>query len=101
MFLHSIYLEDTCYEFRTLHSFRHFDKIRQQGMKERFSHQMKIQKLDLVLKLVGESVKFIQGQTMLGSVRLRAELAIEVADIGYFKIASGNHKIFCYEKRTS
>ena len=33
-----------------------------------------------------------QGKTMLGSIRLRAEQAIQIADIGYFKIAAGNHR---------
>ena len=71
----------------------HLDKVRQQRMKERLTHQMKIQKLYLVLKPAGESIKFIQGQTMLGSVRLQTELAIEVADVGYFKIAAGYHNV--------
>ena len=62
-------------------------------MTQGLTHQMKIQEPYLILKPVGESVKFIQGQTMLGSVRLRAELAIEVADVGYFKIAAGYHNV--------
>jgi len=47
----------------------------------------------LVLKPASKSVKFIQGQTMLGSVRLRTEHAIEIADVGYFKIAAGYHNV--------
>ena len=54
---------------------------------------MKIQELDLILKFIGQSVKLFQGQTTLGSVRLRAELAIEVGDVGYFKVASGNRNV--------
>ena len=52
---------------------------------------MKIQEFDVSLKLVGEKIELVEGKTMLGSVRLGAELATEIADIGYFKIASGNH----------
>ena len=55
---------------------------------------MKIQELDISLKLVGEKIELVEGKTMLGSVRLGAELTTEVADIGYFKIASGNHKAY-------
>ena len=52
---------------------------------------MKIQELDVSLKLVGEKIELVEGKTMLGSVRLGAELATEIADVGYFKIASGDH----------
>jgi hypothetical protein len=52
---------------------------------------MKIQELDVSLKLVGEELELIEGKTMLGPVRLGTELATEIADVGYFKIASGNH----------
>jgi hypothetical protein len=53
---------------------------------------MEVQELDLSAELVGQEVELLQGKAMLGPIRLGTELAIEVAHIGYFKIASGNHR---------
>ena len=68
------------------------DELGQMGMQEGLSHQMEVQELDLSAELVGQEVELLQGKAMLGPIRLGTELAIEVAHIGYFKIASGNHR---------
>jgi hypothetical protein len=62
-------------------------------MQEGLSHQMKIKELDLSTKFISQRFELFQGKTMLGSIRLRTEQAIQIADIGYFKIAAGNHNL--------
>ena len=51
---------------------------------------MKIEELDLSTKFISQRFELFQGKTMLGSIRLMTEQAIQIADIGYFKIAAGN-----------
>ena len=60
-------------------------------MQKRLTHQMKIKELDLVLELICQYIEFFQSQTMLGPIRFGTELAIKVAYIRYFKVASGYH----------
>ena len=63
------------------------------GMQERLSHQVEIEKLDLSTEFIGQHFEFLHGKSMLGSIRLGTEQAIEITDIGYFKIATGYHSI--------
>ena len=70
----------------------YLNEFRQMGMQEGLTHQVEIKKLDLSTELVGQEVELLHRKTTLGSVRLGTEQAIEVTDIGYFKIASGYHK---------
>jgi hypothetical protein len=62
-------------------------------VQEGLSHQMKIKELDLSTEFIGQLFEFFQRKTMLGSIRFRTEQAIQIADIGYFKIAAGNHNL--------
>ena len=71
----------------------YLNKVRQMGMQERLSHQMKIEKFDLPTEFIGQPFEFLHGKTMLGSIRLGTEQAVEITDIGYFKIATGYHSI--------
>ena len=52
---------------------------------------MKIKEFDLSDELVSKGVEFFQREKMLGSIRLRAEHTIQIADIRYFEITPGNH----------
>ena len=70
------------------------DELGQLRMQKRFSHQMKIQKPDMIFQTIGQKFKFIQGHEFPGSLRFRTELAIQIAHIRYFKIASGDHYFF-------
>ena len=62
-------------------------------MQERLAHQVEIEELDLPTEFIGQLFEFLHGKTMLRSIRFGTEQAIEVADIGYFKIATGYHSI--------
>ncbi len=55
---------------------------------------MEIQKSYLFFQVVGQEIKFIQGHEFPGSLRFWTELAIQIAHIRYFKIASGDHYFF-------
>lgn len=55
---------------------------------------MKIEKLDVTLQLIGKAVKFWQSHAKFGSFRFGTELTIQIANIGYFKITSGDHGVF-------
>jgi len=69
------------------------NELRQMGMQEGLAHQVEIKELDLSTKLVGQEVELLHGKTTLRSIRLGTEQAIEVANVGYFKIAPGYHSI--------
>ena len=74
---------------------RHQHKLWQQRMKERFAHEMKIKKLHLAHKTGGQGVKLFHGHRVLGPRGLWTKHTVEVAHIGYLKIASGYH-IGCF-----
>ena len=72
---------------------RHPHELRQLGMEERLAHKMKIEEAYLTLKSRGQHIKLLQSQRMLRPIGLRTKYTIEVAYIGYFKIASGYHAV--------
>jgi len=61
---------------------------------------MEIKELNLSTELVGQGVELLDGQTMSGSVGLGTKQAIEVANVGYFYIASGYHKLCLYNTKS-
>ena len=60
---------------------------------------MKIEELDLSTEFIGQRFELFQGKTMLGSIRLGTKQAIQIADIGYFKLAAGNHRNISKRKK--
>lgn len=52
---------------------------------------MKIQEIYFASEFVGKGVEFLYGEVYFLSVRLRAKQTIEIAYVGYFEIAAGNH----------
>ena len=56
-----------------------------------FAHKVKIEKFYLALQSIGKQVKFVDGHNALCPIGLRAEEAIEVADIGDFEVAARYH----------
>ena len=78
----------------------HPNDFRQMGMQEGLSHQVKIKELDLSTKFISQRLELFQGKTMLGSIRLGTEQAIQIADIGYFKLAAGNHRQYILTKKS-
>ena len=56
-----------------------------------FAHKVKIEKFYLALQSIGKQVKFVDGHDALCPIGLRAEEAIEVADIGDFEVAARYH----------
>ena len=53
-------------------------------MKHWFTHQVKIQELDLPLEAIGEKVKLLDSHLAFLTFVLRAEDAVQIADVGYF-----------------
>lgn len=53
---------------------------------------MEIEEFDLSTEFISQLFEFLHGKTMLGSIRLGTEQTIQITDIGYFKIAAGNHR---------
>jgi hypothetical protein len=70
---------------------RYCYEVCQAGMQQWFAHQMKIQEIYFASEFVGKGVEFLYGEVCFLSVRLRAKQTIEIADVGYFEIAAGNH----------
>ena len=68
-------------------------KLGQMGMKERFAHEVEIQKLDPTCEPAGQQVKLLKRHRALWTRGLGAEDAVEVADICRFKITTCNHII--------
>lgn len=52
---------------------------------------MKIKEVNFAFELVGKGVEFLYGEVCLFPVCFWAKQTIEIADVGYFEIATGNH----------
>ena len=79
----------------------HTDELRQMGMQKRLAHKVEIQELHLACKPVGERVEFVQSHCVLRARRLGAKHTVEIAYVGYLKIASGNHLVVVIKCRMS
>ena len=61
-------------------------------MKKRFTHEVKIKKLDFTLKLIGERMEFFKCQLMSLAGCFWTKHTIKVASVGYFKVTTCNHE---------
>ena len=70
---------------------RRNDILWQVSMQQRFAHEVKIEELDLPLQAVGEKVEFCRQKGVFVSFGLWTEETIEIAYVGYLKIAACYH----------
>ena len=78
------------YSLESLFSCRR-DKLWQKRVEQWFSHQVKIKEAYLTFELVCELVEFLCGQLSLFPGMFRAEVAVEIACIGYFYVTAIYH----------
>ena len=67
------------------------NELRQMPVQQRFAHEVKIEELDLPLQAVGEQIEFGGSKGMFCPFGLWAKKAIEIAYVGYLKIAACYH----------
>ena len=64
------------------------------GMKKWFAHKMKIEKFNFSLQTICKYIKFFERHKTLFSSGFWTEETIKIANVGYFKIATGYHLCF-------
>jgi hypothetical protein len=64
------------------------NEMGKQGMQKGFAHQMEIEKLDMPFQPVCQHIEFVLRKRLLYTFCLWTELAVQVADIGNFKVTS-------------
>lgn len=60
-------------------------------MKERLAHKVEIKELDIALQTACKQAELFGCEAAFWPACLGAEAAAEVADVGYFEIAAGEH----------
>ena len=68
------------------------EKFTEQRVQKRLAHQMKIKLLRFAAQAVGEHVELTDRKGALCPCRLGTEKAIEITYVGYFEIATRNHR---------
>ena len=69
----------------------HPHKLRQQRMEQRLAHQVEIEKAHLAPHLIRDEIELLCTQLSLPAMMLRAEIAIQIAGIGYFDVTAVYH----------
>ena len=62
------------------------------GMQQRLAHEMKIEELYTAAQAVGKEIELHRSESALCTLCLGTEEAIEIAYVGYFKVAARNHR---------
>lgn len=74
------------------------DELWQQRVEQGLSHEMEVEETHLAFQLTGEQVELFCRELSLRSVVLGAEVAVQVARVGYFYITAVYHtSVVCHD----
>ena len=74
------------------------DELWQQRVEKGLSHEMEVEETSLAFQLTGEQVELFCRELSLRSVVLGAEVAVQVARVGYFYITAVYHtSVVCHD----
>ena len=74
------------------------DELWQQRVEQGLSHEMEVEETSLAFQLAGEQVEFLCRELSLLPVVLGAEMAAQVARVGYFYITAVYHtSVVCHD----
>ena len=72
----------------------HPHELRQQRMEQRLAHQVEIEEAHLAPHLIRDEIEFLCTQLPLLAMMLGAEIAIQIAGIGYFDVTAVYHNYY-------
>ena len=74
------------------------DELWQERVEQGLSHEMEVEETHLAFQLTGEQVELFCRELSLRSVVLGAEVAVQVARVGYFYITAVYHtSVVCHD----
>lgn len=74
------------------------DELWQERVEQGLSHEMEVEETSLAFQLTGEQVELFCRELSLRSVVLGAEVAVQVACVGYFYITAVYHtSVVCHD----
>lgn len=74
------------------------DELWQERVEQGLSHEMEVEETHLAFQLTGEQVELFCRKLSLRSVVLGAEVAVQVARVGYFYITAVYHtSVVCHD----
>ena len=74
------------------------DELWQQRVEQGLSHEMEVEETSLAFQLTGEQVEFLCRELSLLPVVLGAEMAAQIARVGYFYITAVYHtSVVCHD----
>lgn len=74
------------------------DELWQQRVEQGLSHEMEVEETSLAFQLAGEQVEFLCRELSLLPVVLGAEVAAQIARVGYFYITAVYHtSVVCHD----
>lgn len=76
----------------------HGDELWQERVEQGLSHEMEVEETSLAFQLAGEQVEFLCRELSLLPVVLGAEVAAQIACVGYFYITAIYHtSVVCHD----
>lgn len=76
----------------------HGDELWQERVEQGLSHEMEVEETSLAFQLTGEQVEFLCRELSLLPVVLGAEVAAQIARVGYFYITAVYHtSVVCHD----
>lgn len=76
----------------------HGDELWQERVEQGLSHEMEVEETHLAFQLTGEQVELFCRELSLRSVVLGAEVAVQIARVGYFYITAVYHtSVVCHD----
>lgn len=74
------------------------DELWQERVEQGLSHEMEVEETHLAFQLIGEQVEFLCRELSLLPVVLGAEVAAQIARVGYFYITAVYHtSVVCHD----